>query len=412
MRDDIQRLSHEAWAEVFNRSEFLNARMINEGSIVAMNKRGYKGAYINPGANFEGYNGKEMTFLHCALMGYSVYRYRRATNHNLTVSLCAFIDDGLASFRDIKENGSTRFLQFADIVEQTYQSLGFLLEKTKCFLSDRFAIFLNEIYISGRHVTYGLRAIMRVGTKTFDPHETLNARANAYFSGTQGAMRAGLDVLAGFITYLWLIARMLLVFGAVKFLDARAAVLYALTPKGLGGVGCPGFANLVSNLVTDTMVEGVSCMQELVRAYPQYKDKVLSILRQPVAARSATAILVSPTTVSDTVAPMLEGRLKNAVAVAIRKAKLAPKARDFVNVSRNSDITPLAEAILGSTGHVVPALMKDLLDATPFALFVALLKKFESSRTMVALVGRKKMAHIVRQNRNDAIQSMRAFVRR
>lgn len=412
MRDDIQRISHELWGEVFDRPEFMMAHKINEQAIVVLNKRGYHGEYINPGANFEGYNGKEMTFLHCALMGYSVYRYRRKHKHSITVSLCAYIDDGLASFKDKKTNGARRFLDFADVVEDTYQRLGFLLEKSKCFLSDKFAIFLNEIYYMGRHITYGLRAIMRVGTKTFEPHETLSARANSYFSGAQGAMRAGLDVLAGFITFLWLISRLLLIYGANKFLDARASVLYALTPRALGGLGCPSYASLVTNLVTDTLVEGISCMQELVRAYPQYGSKVITLLKQPIKARSPTSMLVSPSTVTDTLAPMMENRLKNAVAIAIRKASLAPKAKEFLNVSKSSDLQSFAESVMTVTAHVVPSVFADLVDSTPFALFVSLLRKFESSRTMVILVGKKKMTDIARENKRDAFASLKAFVMR
>lgn len=409
MRDDIQRISHEIWAEVFGRTEFLHAAKINELSIVALNKRGYLGAYINPGANFEGYNGKEMTFLHCALMGYSVYRYRRATGHRVTVSLAAYIDDGLASFKEDREKGASRFLEFARIVEETYQSLGFLLERSKCFLSDKFAIFLNEIYMNGRHVTYGLRAIMRIGTKVFEPHETLCARANAYFSGTQGALKAGLDIIAGVITYLWLIGRLLLIYSAEKYMDARAAVLYALTPRALGGLGSPSFVGLVSNLVADGLAEGICALQELVRAYPSYQVKVISLLRQPVAQKTNAAIMLSPESLPDHKAPMSESRLTSAVATALTKATLAPKARRFISLAKGMRVDQLADAVLKPSTSVAPVMMTSILDGTPFALLMALVKKFESSRTMVQLVGARKMREIAKSNHADAVRSLSAF---
>jgi hypothetical protein len=412
MRDDIQRLSHEIWGEVFDRKEFSFAHKINEGAIVVLNKRGYAGAYVNPGANFEGYNGKEMTFLHCALMGYSVYRYRRATTTKLTIQLQAFIDDGLAAFKDKKENGSAAFIEFATIVEETYQALGFLLHKHKCSLSDKFAIFLNEIYWKGVHVIYGLRAIMRVGTKSFDEHETLAARANAYFSGTQGAMKAGLDTLAGFVTYLWLMGRLMLVYGASKFLDPKAAVLYMLVPRALGGLGSPSYVGLCTNLVTDGLTEGIATLQELARAYEPYKPKVISLLRQMVRVREAAGILISPGTVPDHLCPMIETRLKLAVANAMKKANLAPKAKQYVNIGKAADIQELAVALIENSSSIAPAICDDVLDATPYALFMALIKKFESSRTMLVLVGRRQMNKITRENRNDAMKSIQAFAKR
>lgn len=412
MRDDIQRVSHEIWAEVFDREEFLHAAKINERSHVVLNKRGYTGIYVNPGANFEGYNGKEMTFMHCALMGYSVYRYRRASGHRITVSLAAYIDDGLAAFKEEKALGNSRFLAFADSVEETYQSLGFLLEKSKCFLSDKFAIFLNEIYLNGRHVTYGLRAIMRVGTKVFEPHQSLCERANSYFSGTQGALRAGLDVVAGVITYLWLIGRLLLIYGVEKYMDARAATLYALTPRALGGMGAPSFVGVTSNLVADGLAEGICALQELVRAYPAYKPKVIALLRQPVAQKTTTGILLSPDSLPDHLAPMSESRLTNAVASALVKAHLAPKARRFIALAKGMKLDEFADAILRPSTSVVPATLDALIGATPFALLMALTKKFESSRTMIQLIGPRVMRRVVDGNRDDAIRSLGVFRRR
>lgn len=411
MRSDIQRISHETWGEVFDRQEFRQAHRINEGATIALNKRGYKACYINPGANLEGYNGKEMTFMHCALMGYSVYRYRRETGHEVSIPLAAYIDDGLAAFKDSTANGPTRFLRFAEVVEDTYQRLGFLLEKSKCFLSDTFAIFLNEIYMGGQHITYGLRAIMRVGTKAFEKHETLRARANTYLSGAQGAMKSGLDIISSFVAYLWLIGRMLLLYGIGEFMDARGAVLYAFTPGALGGLGAGSAVAVMTNLVSDGFVEGVACLQEMVRAYPAYGPKVARILRQDVVEKSDVAILLSPSSVEATRAAMHENRLTSAVATALMKESLARRAKLLVRLYKHVKLEEMATAILSRATMIAPAVLTELVAATPLALIEALVKKFNSSRTMSNLIGGKEFRRITRLNRADGLNSMAEFRR-
>jgi len=409
MRADIQKLSHSIWAEVFNEQSFDLAHKINEKSTVVLNKRGYHGTYENPGANFEGYNGKEMTFLHCALMGYSVFRYRRESGHQLTAKLCAYIDDGLATFIDKTANGPNRFLAFCKTMEQTYRSLGYVLELSKCFLSDSFAIFLNEIYLGGRHVTYGLRAIMRVGTTVFEKTDTMCARLNTYFSGTQGALKAGMTGAAGFCIYLWLAGRVLRDYGANRHMDARAAVLYLFTPRALGGAGSPGYTGMTTNLVADGFTEGVGIIRHMVRAYPDYRDKVLSLLRQPVKSRSYGAMVLAPKSVSDYRAPMSESRLSSAVADAIRGRGISYKAKRFLRSVGDLNLDEFGEALLSTSDAIIPSVINDIVAGTPYALLLSLVKKFESARTMTQLVGARRLATIARQNREDAFKSLATF---
>lgn len=411
MRGDVQRISHEAWGEVFDCPYFDNAYRINEKSTIVLNKRGYSAKYINPEANLEGYNGKEMTFMHCALMGYSVYRYRRETGHDITIPLAAYIDDGLAAFKDLDKAGPGRFLKFCEIVEDTYQRLGFQLERSKCFMSDSFAIFLNEIYFEGRHITYGLRAIMRVGTKAFEKHDTLHARATTYASGAQGAMKAGLDVISAFVIYLWLIGRMLLVYGARPYLDARACVLYAFTPKGLGGLGAGSVVAICTNLVVDALVEGTMCIQAMAAAYPPYEDKVVAILRQPVVEKDPVGLMLAPNSLDSPTAKMSENRLSVAVARALSTAKLAPKARAMFTMYKNVNLNELAEALVVPNTQLSQAMMDMVLAGTPIALIDSLIRKFQSSRTMVAVIGAGQLKRITKENRADALASLSLFRR-
>jgi len=405
----IQRYVHNLFGEVFDRAEFSRAHHINEGATVILNKRGYEAAYTNIEANFEGYNGKEMTFMHCAMMGYAVYRYRRATGEERTVELCAYIDDGLAAFKDVQEGGRERFLHFVDIVEETYTCLGFRLERSKCYLSSHFAIFLNEIYFGGRKITYGLRAIMRVGTTAFEPHETMCARLNTYFSGVQGAMKAGMDMVGSMIVGFYLMGRLLRSYGVNKWMDAKAAVLYLFTPRALGGCGVAHVLGMATNLLGDGLTEGISAIKELARAYPEYKQKVIALLRQKVGLKSNSAILLAPKTVPVAEYAMRETRLQHEIAKALSERTLSNVAHRFLAIAKKMDLAAFADAILETSVAVVPALLDDIIAGTPYALLLSLVKKFESARTMTQLIGKHRMHVVFTRNNEDALNSMAAF---
>jgi hypothetical protein len=412
MCKEVQRISHNLWAEIFDRQEFRNAHLINENSIIVLNKRGYKGIYINPQANFEGYNGKENTFLHCALMGYSVYRYRRATGHQATVDLCAFIDDGLATFIDDVEHGPTRFMNLVKIMEETYRCLGFELERSKCNLSDTFATFLNEIYYEGRHITYGLRALMRIGTQPSEPYDTIIDKINRYMSGSQGAMKAGLDAIPTYFAFLWNVAHCLLDYSIDKFMDHKAASLYSYTPKALGGLGLPGFVALATNYVSDALSENIAILQSIAKTYPAIQDKICKILRQPIAEKSPLGVLISPRTVKPDKAEIVESRLKRAIAKKLTSIELAPHARRLIGLAKGQIDDVVADAIVNANVNLSETILMELRECLPSSIINALVKKFESSRTIQLLLGRGEVKQITKKNLADVYQSFRHFKNR
>jgi hypothetical protein len=409
MRSEPQVISHEVWAEVFDRPHIATARKINEGAVVILNKRGYVGAYINPVANFEGYNGKEMTFLHCALMGYSVMRYNRQYHEKRAVELCAFIDDGLATFREKLDRGATTFLNFVQTVSDTYNSLGYILEKSKCYLSDIFAIFLNEIYYMGRHITYGLRAVMRIGTSMPEQYETIFEKLNARAAGCQGAMKAGMDLLAAYIVYLHAASRVLREYGIMTKMDGKAAALYTYTPKVFGGLGQPTLLVLASNYSSDSLADGISAIQHMTKVYPAYKEAVYRLLTQDIQKKTEGSILLAPRTVKPAEFPITESRLKQAIASALLKKPLTPRAKKTISLGKDYDLQALGEAVVGSNLVLVETLIQDIKDATPFSLLQAMVSKFQNARTMVQLLGRGTLKRITYENRRDVLLSIAHF---
>jgi len=409
MRAEPQRLTHQLFAEIFDRDEFRSAHRINENAAVLLNKRGYHGVFRNLVGNFEGYNGKEMTWLHCSLMGYSVFRYRRKTNHIVSIELCAFIDDGLATFREEIARGPSRFITFVDIVRETYACLGFILELSKCYLSDAFAIFLNEIYFRGRHITYGLRSVMRIGTNMPEKTDTIMDELGAHAAGCQGAMKAGMDLISAYTTFLWAAAHVLIRYGVHEAMDARAAVLYFYTPKAMGGLQQPNLIAMSSNLASDGLAEGIATLQHMAKAYPLYASSVAKLIRSRVNYKSDEAMLVAPRTVRTAGISIVETRLKKAVLTKLQRVQLSRRASKLIGLGKGFDITTFSHSIIAPNSIIVESLITDIKEATPFAVVMALVAKFESARTIQQLVGKGVIRRIVAQNNIEIREYIRQF---
>lgn len=409
MRSDVQRQTHELFGEVFDRPEFFEAHRINEGAHVILNKRGYTGSFINPGANFEGYNGKEMTWMHCSMMGYAVYRYKQKFRHDISIDLCAFIDDGLATFRDKVENGTQRFIHFVDTVTKTYAALGFVLELSKCYLSDCLAIFLNEIYFKGRHVTYGLRAVMRIGTNIPEATDTILDEISARSAGCQGAMKSGMDLISAYLVFLWSSSQVLLKHNIHVNMDGRAAALFFYAPKVFYGLQQPNLIAMSSNLSTDGLTESISTIQNMAKAYPPYRSCVVKMLRSTVAAKSDESTLIAPRTVKSVGVSIVETRLKRAVLLKLTRVQLASRARKLIGLGKGFDIAAFSRAVVAPNVVLVESLLNDIRESTPYSIVMALVNKFESARTIQLLIGIGTTKRIARENKTDVAKTLHAF---
>lgn len=166
------------------------------GSTIYADNAGFFAHYQNSGANLEGYNGKEMTALHIAIMVESVKRLRRRFpeigERTLRIMLLSYIDDGVARLDLPRGIAAEVFAAYKATVVTTWAEFGFEVDMMKSFPSDRFFEFLNEAYFAGRHLAHGVKAAMRITSDPFEDHESLPERVAKLASGSRGAIASGL----------------------------------------------------------------------------------------------------------------------------------------------------------------------------------------------------------------------------
>jgi len=421
MPPEAQRISHGIWAELYDEVLFRTAHTINEGSKVYMNKGGYTGWFVNPGANFEGYNGKEMTMILIALMGRTVEVWRAMLILNglasereagmLAAMLLAYIDDGLAKLVLPRARAAGMFELFKQCTVTEFGKCGYNIEVSKCYPSDRFAVFLNEPYLAGRHVVHGTRAAMTICAENTEPHTTLIERVTSASTGCRGAVTAGLDGLAGTMLQAFHTYRHIQEW--VRWPDPVSAAIWSNLPRAWGGLGLPSTLQLSTSGGGASTEESVYTMQQWARINPSARRVFLSCARSEMAERSSMGTLTSPLGGRLAEGPMIDTRVPEAVRTALsaisKEGRLSPLALEFLAYASQDSLGDYAAALVPMMKGAVlqEQLLLDLASAHPHAIFSAFARRVEKSATLIKLVGFRTVNRLIRENRKDAARSYR-----
>jgi len=415
----VQRVSHGIWGELYDEQLFRVAHAINEDAIIYMNKAGFQGWYINPGANLEGYNGKEMTMILVALLALAVQEWRA---HIVSVRLAtaveadrwaaillAYIDDGLAKLTLPRDRGEVLFQEFKRVTVQTFGGCGYAVEIAKCYPSDRFAIFLNEPYLGGRHVTHGTRAAMTICAENLETHTTVIERTTSVSTGCRGAVMAGLDALTG--VFLQSYHTYLHIKEWVRRPDPVTSAVWSYMPRAWGGLGLPSVLQLGTSGGGAATEEGIQTMQMWAKLGGSPRKAFLTCARSMMADRSAMGIMLSPLGGRLESGPMIETRVPEVVREALARlqmgGRLSVLAHEFLSYSSPESMQEFASRVLSLDASVViqEQLLADLSAAHPHAIFSSFSRRVEKSTTLLQLVGPRALQKMVKANKADARRS-------
>jgi len=416
MDPSVQRASHAIWATLYNEELFRNASTINEGARLYMHKAGYSGYFFNPGANLEGFNGKEMTMILVALLARAVEKWRedivrlrlatRPEASKWAAILLAYIDDGLAKLRLPRDRCDVLFSQFQQTTVRSFNECGFTIEVSKCFPSDRFAIFLNEPYLGGRHVVHGTRAAMTICAENVEPHTTLLERTTAVSTGCRGAVMAGLDAITGCLLQAYHTWQHVCEW--VRRPDPVVAAVWSFLPRAWGGLGLPSALQMGTSGGGAATEEGIQTMQAWAKVSEVARRVFLRCCREQMKDRTAMGVMLSPLGGRLISGPMIESRIPDAVRDALSRlsteGRLSNLARSFLQYATPASLEDFAQKVLTfSPGAAVQEqLVRDLASAHPHALFSAFAQRIEKSSTLMTIVGTATVRRIIRENRTDA----------
>lgn len=411
MAEKIQRDSGELWAEIFDDKRVGSAYNTMAGTTVFIQKHGVLGGYVSPFANFEGYDGKAMTFMHIGLMSAVVQRTRANLGQpDLKATMMTYIDDGASTLEVPARTAPGTETEFLLSSEEIYGHERFILHASKGLVSDRMLKFLNEVYYAGTHIVCSTKAAMKVASEPREEHDSLVDRTMTLSSGTQGAVQAGLDKVEAALFCYFLAALELREWAPrdtpMHSVAPVAVALYLISPAAYGGLALPSPVGFGKTGKGASLSEGMAAMQSCAIAYPATKKRVLALFRTPLPARSAAAIMRNPTGCAG-LSLLRTNRIALALSQKLEEIVENSVAKQVMDPMWTVDVEGYAKAFLESNATMSATAIQMAWKQCPVSLAEAWIAKFETSRTISSVLGPRVFRAIVWDQRQDAKASMR-----
>jgi hypothetical protein len=417
MASDIQMASHEVWDEFTDTTNFTKTAKNREKATVYVNQDGVKAWYTNGSANFEGYNGKEMTALHIAIMTIAVKRLRAALpnvdQNLLTITLQAYIDDGMAKMVLPSDIALAIFDTWCDVVVNTWAEFGFIIERKKSFPSPAYFEFLGEEYYAGTHLATGSKAAMRITADPFERYESLADRVTKLATACRGAAVAGLRAPSAYLLQCYMVADEVAKW--VPIYNPTAVSCWLLAPFGMGGVGMPGLYQQGANASGATLEECANNLWSWHPHNPAVAEAYVAVIRRGFLPRTAAEVLSVP----------LGGKVSKS---GLRKNPVGKKVSERLDgLKSDGKITDLGKFMMELDNYVSyknfaedtlnleagevyqEALLNDVEDPLPQTINRAFMSRFESARTISYFVRTAQMRRVTRKNSSDAKMSYTSF---
>lgn len=420
MPAEPQRISHEVWSKLYGGHLYKRAREINEGALVYVNLDGYYGWYRNTASNLEGFNGKEMTMVLVALLSLSVRVWRKqVVEENLLTEeeaggtsalLFAYIDDGLSRIDLPRSKALPAFNCYKRCVIDTFSRCGFTVETSKCFPSDRFSIFLNEVYLAGRHVVHGVRAAMGISSEPTERHTTLVERLTSVSTGCRGAVMAGLSPLSA--VFLMAYHCLMHLVEWVDETDPTVLAIWCLSPRTWGGLGLPNMLQLAVSGSGAAFEEGVATMQKYGHVNETAKCYFINMCKSELSDRKPTSVLTAPLSSRVSEGYMVDSRVaslvRNALVKKLDQGVLSPYATRLLQYGDTAGFLEYAESVvhLGELEVVQEQMLSNVFESHPHSIFSSFAKRVEKSATVSEILGQKVFWELMRTNRIEAKESV------
>lgn len=417
---NIQEASHRVWDKVCGTTAFSETSSNHHKAKVYMNNGGVKAWYRNGGANFEGYNGKEMTTLHIAIMTLAVRELRRkcpdVPSSMLKIVLQAYIDDGVCKMTLPSRISDRVFREWEDVVSNTWKKYGFSIEAKKSFPSYYYFEFLGEEFMAGRQLASGSKAAMRITAEPFDYWESLPERCMKIASACRGASSSGLPSLSAVIVQSYFTS--MEVARWVRIQESSATAFWLLCPRILGGMGIPGIMQQSANASGAAGEEGMATIHAWASSGQNAAVEAAydAVVRRGFAARTESEIFASPLggTVSGPTMDTnpLAAEIQKGLAREAADGKLSELGKVLATVKDDESYVGFAEAVVHKKrGEVIQEVtLRDLQDGCLNPISAAFAKRFEKESTFLAFASRKKLRKKAKDGRDQAIDSHKVMV--
>jgi len=399
--------SSKFWAEVFDQPFIGELDQINVRDTVVLNTMGYRASYNSGGANKEGATGKRITYLMINMKAFCVALARGKWGGTKIIEgragLLTFLDDGLTQVDlSIKDYDKT-----APMVMEHFRYvqwvIGYELKIPKCYPSNRYVIFLNYEYLSGKRLYDKLKSFVKLFPRKIGDLMTLSERLREVATWAIGAMESGSNHFFVFWAYIFRSCMEIAKWNRYDITMDKHFVIQTISPIALGGYAFMPLHGLATGLVRQAFVENIAGVKEACFHFSFVRPFLFGLLRSPAAVRDPVSILRAPYAVSFAVPHLTEHHVIHALEEHYLENCESIYLKPYLDFFRGQKLYEFALQLTQSNSHCSFADLECIYKASPIAYVDKIFSKIKKSTTLQTMLNPRLVSNLQRRIRQEAV---------
>jgi hypothetical protein len=388
-------------ADLFGRDSLRMAhRLFSYGKIHYI-KGAIHHSYRKMGVDFEGFAGKKLTMFHCAVMGYSVRMMRERRITQKGAKFMALIDDGLLRVAVKKETLKRDKERVIGVLEEIYTAVGLELSWDKTYISERFAIFLNDVKLYGTSINPAMRAVVKMNAEKQFTCPTILDELGDIASRASGVITAGGLPTIVYALYCYYVSDIFSKWSQRKTSFSPQLAVVAFAPIGLGGFAIETPLTLSGSVRSVPLSECISHMKAIGTRYASTRSFVNFLVNQPIRTLDTLDKIRNPGLVRREGRTIRSNRAENLIAKYLMMRVDAPSMAPILGVASKNSVMDAA-VMLGDLASVPATVLKLVWESTIDFAVAQVAAKFLKSSTASSLVPQKALYRRFLSNKTEA----------
>lgn len=413
MSVEIQRDTCEFFAELFDQPWIANLHYLFVNGTCALSSGSYFAHYPLAGSNLEGMMGKTLTYAMVCIMGIAVRKCKEAKlmPSGSEVDLLAFLDDGLGCWVLPKKNFKATGHGILEMVRLVYKACSMELKPSKCYLSDRFFVFLNIMYYGSARLYDHAKTFIKAGIKKTNEILSFPEKIREIGAWASGAATSGGNWIAIYVRYSWEIAKMVYDTLPEYPFDALSGAVHCFLPVALGGFGIHALFSLVSNVARSPFSENVALLKEASIRLPIIRPQVAKSLARPARRKTGVSFMRAPCTVTIAGKVLVESTLSKRLEEKVRKLPASVYLSDVISLEQDGSLEAIGRSFMECRRPLARIMVEEFYNAMPEKLLDSLIAKFKKSDTVASMFGAEFVKSINNKYRADVEKVVMSYYR-
>jgi len=290
---------------------------------------------------------------------------------------------------------------------QQYNDLEMKIQK--CFLSDRFSVFLNTFAYGGAKLLNSAKVYLKLGISNKAEHISMPERFREVHSWTLSANKNGANWYASHVCYLWECIRLVYAADRVHPPEGLNGAFQLYMPVALGGYGLVPFHLCNATVGRLPLSEAVTFLKEASKVYKEVQPMFAIMLNKGARLKTGASFIRAPQTFTSTDPHMTEMRMTSFLERHVSQLTKGAYVGDIFSLYSEDNLHALGENVVDIISRISLVSIDKLYSITPERAIATIISKFRKSSTMTDLIGHRALTRIIKLDRAEIARVNKAW---